>query len=163
MRAWVHPLNVGGKYPLAIVGTARMMFHWLHCYWITLNCILLCAPPNTTGRCICALMQKRFLSLYVDCKTAIKAYVIFGSVWLLLIKCRQYPKLYFLALRIHVFFRNCFSGLICLNHFISVAWPYDTFWHPLWHSIISRNFSVCYIIVAVKGWNQRLSSLGTIK
>lgn len=91
-----------------------------------LNCILLCAPPNITGRHICALAQKSFLSLYVDCKTAIKAHVIFGPVWLLLTKYRQYPKLYLLALRSHVFFTSYVSGLICLNHFISVAWLYDT-------------------------------------
>lgn len=113
----------GMKYPLATVGPAGMMIHWPHCYWVTLNCVLLCAPPNTTGRHICALTQKRFLGLYV----ATKAHVLFGSIWLLLIKRRQYPKLYFLALRSYVFFRNCFSGLICFNHFISVAWPCDTF------------------------------------
>lgn len=89
VRAWVHPLNAGGKYPLAMVGAAGMVFHWPHYYWIMLNCISLCVPPNTTGRHVFALTQKRFLSLYVDCKTAIKAHVVFGSVWLLDIKCRS--------------------------------------------------------------------------
>lgn len=54
-----------------------MMFHWPHCFWIMLSCILLCAPQNITGRHVCALAQKSFLSLYVDCKAAIKAHVIF--------------------------------------------------------------------------------------
>lgn len=56
------PSRCWGKHPLAGTGTSGMMFHWLHCFWIMLSCIW-CAPPNITGRHICALAQKSFLSL----------------------------------------------------------------------------------------------------